>query len=95
MPTVCNVTGFLASALVLMTFLMKDMRTLRIIAILSNVAFIAYGALDWLLPVLCLHIVLLPVNICRLNEIRKCGAVNSKSTSFKINPNQGAAVSRG
>ncbi len=71
MPTVCNITGFLASALVLMTFLMKDMRTLRIIAILSNVAFIAYGALDWLPPVLCLHMLLLPLNVFRLKEIRK------------------------
>lgn len=66
-----NLIGFIASSLVLMTFLMKDMRRLRFIAILSNIAFIAYGALAWLLPVLCLHLVLLPLNVLRLWEITK------------------------
>ena len=36
---------------------------LRITAILSNVAFITYGALNWLPPVLALHLLLLPVNV--------------------------------
>jgi hypothetical protein len=35
--------GFLASALVLATFAMKDMINLRIVAICSNVALIAYA----------------------------------------------------
>ena len=68
---VAGAAGFLASALVLMTFMMKDMRNLRVIAILSNVAFITYGALDWLPPIICLHMLLLPLNIFRLNEIDK------------------------
>ena len=68
---VAGATGFLASALVLMTFMMKDMRNSRVIAILSNVAFITYGALDWLPPIICLHMLLLPLNIFRLNEIDK------------------------
>jgi hypothetical protein len=45
---------------------MKDMRLLRITAIFSNVAFIAYGTLHWLPPVIFLHILLLPVNIHHL-----------------------------
>lgn len=61
--------GYLASALVFVTFLMKDMRPLRITAILSNIAFIAYGALNWLPPILFLHVLLLPVNILRLKEM--------------------------
>jgi CRP/FNR family cyclic AMP-dependent transcriptional regulator len=68
---VAGAAGFLASGLVLMTFMMKDMRNLRVIAILSNVAFITYGALDWLPPIICLHMLLLPLNIFRLNEIDK------------------------
>lgn len=69
MPAISEATGFLASALVLLTFAMGDMRMLRIIAIFSNVAFIAYGALDWLPPVLSLHLLLLPLNLLRLKEI--------------------------
>jgi fatty acid desaturase len=55
--------GFLASALVLLTFAMRDMRLLRAAAIVSNVAFIAYGILLWLPPVVALHALLLPINV--------------------------------
>lgn len=61
-----DLIGYVASALVLATFAMKDMRRLRAIAILSNLAFIAYGALFALLPVLGLHLILLPLNLWRL-----------------------------
>jgi CRP/FNR family transcriptional regulator, cyclic AMP receptor protein len=54
---------------VLLTFVAKDMRVLRIVAIFSNLAFITYGAIAWLPPVLFLHMVLLPLNIVRLAEI--------------------------
>ena len=70
MQMISEATGFFASALVLLTFTMKDMRLLRIIAIFSNVAFISYGVLDWLLPVLSLHLLLLPLNLLRLKEIQ-------------------------
>jgi hypothetical protein len=58
--------GYLASALVLATFCMRDMVALRCMAIASNLAFIAYGALADLGPVLVLHLLLLPVNVLRL-----------------------------
>lgn len=58
--------GYLASALVLATFCMRDMVALRCLAIASNLAFIAYGALADLGPVLVLHLLLLPVNVLRL-----------------------------
>jgi hypothetical protein len=60
--------GYLASLLVLMTFCMSGMVALRAVAIASNIAFIAYGALAGISPVLLLHVVLLPVNILRLAE---------------------------
>jgi hypothetical protein len=66
-----EITGYIASALVLLTFMAKDMRLLRIGAILSNVAFIAYGILGWLPPIFFLHLILLPLNIVRLNEVRR------------------------
>jgi hypothetical protein len=58
--------GYLASALVLATFCMRDMRRLRWLAIASNLAFIAYAVLADLAPVLVLHLLLLPVNVQRL-----------------------------
>ena len=58
--------GYLASALVLATFCMRDMVALRWMAITSNLAFIAYSALADVGPVLVLHLLLLPVNVLRL-----------------------------
>lgn len=58
--------GYLASALVLATFCIRDMVALRCLAITSNLAFITYGALADLGPVLVLHLLLLPVNVLRL-----------------------------
>jgi hypothetical protein len=60
--------GYLASLLVLATFCMRDMVSLRVVAIASNIAFIAYGSLAGISPVLLLHVVLLPVNMLRLAE---------------------------
>ena len=69
MAAMSDFTGCVASTLVLATFMTKDMRLLRVVAILSNLAFISYGALAWLPPVLGLHLLLLPLNILRLWEI--------------------------
>lgn len=55
--------GLLASALVVLTFCMKTMLPLRLVAIASNVVFIAYGAMAELYPVLLLHAILLPINL--------------------------------
>src|SRR5262249_7275715 len=60
--------GYLAASLVLATFCMKSMDALRLAAIASNMAFIAYGYLGHLAPVLLLHALLLPINIYRLVE---------------------------
>ena len=63
--------GYLASLLVLGSFVSVSMIPLRILAILSNVAFIIYGLQDHLAPVLTLHMALLPVNVCRLSQLVK------------------------
>ena len=63
--------GYLASALVLAAFCMRDMVALRCTAIASNLAFIAYGALADLGLVLVLHLLLLPVNVGRLAGSRE------------------------
>ncbi len=60
--------GYLASALVLAAFGMKDMVNLRIVAICSNIAFIAYALVLHLQPILVLHVFLLPLNSWRLAQ---------------------------
>ena len=60
--------GYLASLLVLATFSVRGMVALRLLAIASNLAFIAYAALAGIHPVLLLHALLLPVNLYRLSQ---------------------------
>jgi hypothetical protein len=48
---------------------MRSMSGLRSMALASNLAFIAYGYLADLMPVLLLHAVLLPVNVYRLSQL--------------------------
>jgi hypothetical protein len=60
--------GYLASMLVLAAFGVKEMIPLRMIAMASNVAFLAYGLALGLSPVWLLHALLLPLNAWRLLE---------------------------
>jgi hypothetical protein len=82
MPAISEANGFVATILVLTTFTMTDMRTLRIVAIYSNVAFIAYSTLEWLPPVLILHLTLLPLNLLRLMELAARGSSSSECDSI-------------
>jgi CRP-like cAMP-binding protein len=61
--------GYLGALLTLATFSMKTMVHLRIAGIAANIAFIAYGALGNVYPVLLLHLVLLPLNAWRLQQL--------------------------
>jgi len=64
--SIAEASGYLASGLVFLTFCMKTMIALRVIAIGSNIAFIAYGLIADLTPIYLLHAILLPLNIGRL-----------------------------
>jgi len=66
-----EMVGFVAAGLVLATFVMRTMLPLRILGIASNVAFMTYGWLQDLPPVLILHAILLPVNVYRLVEMHR------------------------
>jgi len=66
-----QLVGYLASLLVFSTFYMKTMIPLRCIAIASNLAFLTYGYFAGLYPVFFLHLVLLPLNVTRLHQMRK------------------------
>lgn len=61
--------GYIAAAFVFATFSMKTMVPLRVVAISSNVLFIAYGYLHPAYPVLLLHVLLLPLNFWRLRQM--------------------------
>ena len=62
--------GYAASAAVLATFCMSTMIALRIVALVSNVLFIAYGFVDHLYPVFMLHAILFPVNALRVVQLQ-------------------------
>ncbi len=64
-----DIIGYLASALVLATFSMRSMRPLRMMAIASNIAFIAYAVIGSMPPILILHSILLPMNVMRLSQM--------------------------
>jgi CRP/FNR family transcriptional regulator, cyclic AMP receptor protein len=70
MRAAAELVGYLASALVFTTFYMKTLTPMRLVAIASNVAFISYGYLGDMHPILVLHSVLLPLNIWRLQQMR-------------------------
>lgn len=75
-----NLVGYMAATLVLITFCMRSMCALRLIALTSNLVFIAYGYLADLHPVLILHFILLPVNASRLLQLTKL-STGSRETS--------------
>lgn len=64
-----DLTGYLASLLVLLTFCMRTMVTLRAVAICSNLAFITYGMNAAIYPVLVLHLILAPLNTVLLVRV--------------------------
>jgi len=47
MESLSWISGFVASTLVLFTFVAKDMRPLRTTAIFSNLVFIIHSAIAW------------------------------------------------
>src|SRR5215217_8014133 len=65
-----DVFGYAASSLTLATFAQRSMLPMRWLAACANVCFIAYGSLGMYMPVLILHLVLLPINLVRLHALR-------------------------
>jgi len=75
---IMETVAWVASALVFLALFMKTMIPLRTLAIVSNLAFIGYalmglhyGIFDKVLPILVLHLSLLPLNIVRLQQMRQ------------------------
>jgi hypothetical protein len=56
-------SGYLTSSLVFLTFYMRGMVLLRLIALCSNAAFLLYAGRLHLSPIFMLHSALIPVNV--------------------------------
>jgi|SRR5437763_12877125 ABC-type glycerol-3-phosphate transport system permease component len=73
--TLTNMLGWFAAGLVFATFCANQMAPLRALAIVSNVAFIGYGYVDDLWPIVVLHVTMLPMNVIRFRQaLREVGA---------------------
>jgi hypothetical protein len=83
---VIDFLGWAAAALTFLTFSMRTMLPLRVVAIGANVLFIAYGTLGALYPVLALHLILLPFNIFRLVEILRMTAKVRRARTGEFDP---------
>ncbi len=70
MAGACNAEalGWLAATLMVLTFAVREARTMRSLAVATNIAFFAYGVAASLAPVLVLHALLLPINLWRWSE---------------------------
>ena len=77
----------MAALLVLAAFYMKDMIMLRTVALSSNLAFMGYGLAVDLTPIWLLHLLLLPMNGCRLLQ-----AVRDHAASVAQNGTDGRQV---
>ncbi len=75
-----TVLGSLGVVFTLASFVMKSMRPLRSIALVSNVCFLAYGYVETQFPSLLINAVLLPINAVRLWEITKLSKEISRAT---------------
>jgi CRP/FNR family cyclic AMP-dependent transcriptional regulator len=85
------IAGWIAAALVFSTFFMKTMLPLRLVAIASNVAFmayallgLAYGDFGRLYPIFVLHACLLPLNVVRLRQLRRVIAAVSDASGDQV-----------
>ncbi len=69
--TLLEALGYVGGLLVFTTFYLKTIVRLRLVAIASNVVYIAYSLMGHLVPILVLHILLLPLNLWRLVEVKQ------------------------
>jgi CRP/FNR family transcriptional regulator, cyclic AMP receptor protein len=85
------ITAWIAAFLVFSSFFMKTMVPLRIVAIVSNIAFITYallgiryGIFDRVYPILVLHASLLPLNFLRLRQLTRLTRAVHQATDENV-----------
>lgn len=63
--------GFMGSLFTILTYSMREMRWLRVAAVLSCVSFMIYGVMIQSWPLILMDMALLPINLWRLIELRQ------------------------
>jgi CRP/FNR family transcriptional regulator, cyclic AMP receptor protein len=71
MTTVGYVCGFIGAGLTLLSYTMKSMLPLRLVALASNIFFVVYGFFEWAIPSLVLYATLIPINAKKAWDIRR------------------------
>jgi hypothetical protein len=78
--------GYIASSLVFLTFYMRGMVPLRLVALCSNFAFLVYACTLHLAPIVILHGALIPVNVYRLMTAWREGGANLLTSKLTSDP---------
>ena len=78
MESTIEVVGYVACCLVLATFYVKKILTLRLVAICSNVAFILYALGSTLYPIFILH----SISTCLSYLISSCARCSKTSPNL-------------
>ena len=81
-----NLLGWFAAGLVFAAFCAREMLPLRLLAIVSNIAFIGYGYADHLWPIVFLHAAMLPMNVFRLRQLIRASRDAPASAPDKATP---------
>ena len=76
-----TVLGAIGTALLLASFLVKSMLRLRVLALASNVFFIAWAYFEWVWPTLLLNSVIVPLNAWHIWEIRRLSKEIARATA--------------
>jgi hypothetical protein len=66
-----EVVGFIGTAIVLVSFMMKDIDTLRIVGIVGSVFFICYGYLTHTQATIVVNVLVISLNIYQLYRKKK------------------------
>lgn len=90
-----DVLGYAASGMILATFAQRTMLPMRIMALGSNICFIGYGAMGPFLPVLTLHLILLPINLAGLRTLVSQSGVTIAPPTGNIGDHGNAGCSGG
>jgi hypothetical protein len=96
---VSDFAGWTAAALMVATFSCRNPLWMRSLAVCTNLAFITYGVLASLAPVLALHSLLLPINVWRYRQCshaqRAGGVKTDRSPEASTWPPDSGARPRG
>ena len=69
--TIGYALGFVGAALMLASYLMKNMLPLRYVALAANVVLVAYALITQAWPTMALYAAMIPINVKKVREIRK------------------------